>query len=163
MKYNSLHRPSPRVELCNMCLVTAPDGRILVQHRLPKPTNPWCGLTLPGGHVEAGENVVESTIREIREETGLEISALTACGYVDWFNPEDESRYFVFLFKTSTFTGTLKGSAEGKMEWMTLDEMLSGKLAPNMREYLRVFLDDGVIEAYGINGGTLSCIGGDGK
>lgn len=31
--------------LCNMCLIEAPDGRVLVQHRLPKPDNAWAGLT----------------------------------------------------------------------------------------------------------------------
>ncbi|MBQ2336884.1 MAG: NUDIX domain-containing protein, partial [Victivallales bacterium] len=58
------------VTLCNMCMIEdATNGRVLVQHRLPKPTNPWCGLTFPGGHVEAGESITASTIREIHEET----------------------------------------------------------------------------------------------
>lgn len=53
-------------ELCNMCMITDQAGRVLVQDRLPKPTNAWCGLTFPGGHVEPGENVVASVIREVR-------------------------------------------------------------------------------------------------
>ena len=53
--------------LCNMCMIEdKATGRVLVQHRLPKPTNPWCGLTFPGGHVEAGESITTSTVREIR-------------------------------------------------------------------------------------------------
>ena len=41
--------------LGNMCMIEdTATGCILVQHRLPKATNPWCGLTFPGGHVEAG-------------------------------------------------------------------------------------------------------------
>lgn len=42
-------------ELCNMCMITDGDGRVLVQERLSKPSNPWSGLTFPGGHVEPGE------------------------------------------------------------------------------------------------------------
>ena len=42
-------------ELCNMCMITDAQGRVLVQERLPKPSNPWSGLTFPGGHVEPGE------------------------------------------------------------------------------------------------------------
>ena len=69
------------VTLCNMCMIEdATDGRVLVQHRLPKPTNPWCGLTFPGGHVEYGESITASTIREIHEETGLTVSTLNLCG-----------------------------------------------------------------------------------
>lgn len=67
-------------ELCNMCMVSDSLGRVLVQDRLPKPTNPWSGLTFPGGHVEPGETVVASVIREVREETGLTVSDLRSCG-----------------------------------------------------------------------------------
>jgi hypothetical protein len=38
------------------------------------------------------------------------------------------------------------------MEWMTLDEMRRGELAPHMEEYLRVLLEDDIPQAYGISG-----------
>ena len=145
-------------ELCNMCMVTDPEGRVLVQERLPKPSNPWSGLTFPGGHVEPGETVVASVIREVQEETGLTVSNLQNCGYIQWYDPVKQSQYFVFLFKTSTYTGDLKGSAEGNVKWMTLDEMLSGKLAPNMKQYLAVFQNEDIPQAYGISGQGLSIL-----
>ena len=157
--------------LCNMCMIEdTATGRVLVQHRLPKATNPWCGLTFPGGHVEAGESITASTIREIREETGLTVSNLRMCGVVEWetigkradgspAEVTDDSKYIVFMFRTSDFTGELKSSAEGRMEWMTLDEMRQGGLAPFMEEYLRVMLEDDVPQAYGISGsGKLEAI-----
>lgn len=124
--------------LCNMCMIEdTSTGRILVQHRLPKATNPWCWLTFPGGHVEQGESIMASTVREIREETGLTVSNLRMCGVVEWetigartagspAEVEANSKYIVFMFRTSTFTGELKSSTEGRMEWMTLDEMRLG-------------------------------------
>lgn len=159
------------VTLCNMCMIEdTATGRVLVQHRLPKSTNPWCGLTFPGGHVEFGESITASTIREILEETGLTVSHLRMCGVVEWEVPEKpqstvwqdnipKSKYIVFMFLTHTFTGELKSSAEGRMEWMTLDEMRHGGLAPNMEEYIRVLVDDDVPQAYGISGnGGLNII-----
>ena len=131
---------------------------MLVQERLPKPSNPWSGLTFPGGHVEPGETVVASVIREVQEETGLTVSNLQNCGYIQWYDPVKQSQYFVFLFKTSTYTGDLKGSAEGKVKWMTLDEMLAGKLAPNMTKYLAVFQNEDIPQAYGISGQGLSIL-----
>ena len=94
-------------ELCNMCMISDAEGRVLVQERLPKPSNPWSGLTFPGGHVEPGETVVASVIREVQEETGLTVSNLQNCGYIQWYNPIKQSQYFVFLFKTNTFCFSL--------------------------------------------------------
>lgn len=140
----------------------ASTGRVLVQHRLPKATNPWCGLTFPGGHVEAGESITASMVREIREETGLTVSNLRMCGVVEWetigeradgspAEVEANSKYIVFMFRTSTYSGDLKSSAEGG-EWMTLDEMRQSGFAPHMNEYIRVLLEDDVPQAYGISG-----------
>ena len=159
-----------------MCMIEdLATGRILVQHRLPKATNPWCGLTFPGGHVEAGESITASTVREIREETGLTVSNLRMCGVVEWetigertdgspAEVEANSKYIVFMFRTSTYTGELNSSTEGCMEWMTLDEMRQGGLAPHMEEYIRVMLEEEVPQAYGISGSNqLTCVGGEGK
>ena len=43
-------------------------------------------------------------------------------------------------------------------KWMTLDEMLSGKLAPNMKQYLAVFQNEDIPQAYGISGQQLTVI-----
>jgi len=61
-----------RVELTNMCMIC--DGnRVLVQER----KNPnWPGVIFPGGHVEAGESFVDSVVREIKEELGLDVERL---------------------------------------------------------------------------------------
>lgn len=144
--------------LCNMCMIEAPDGRVLVQHRLPKPDNAWAGLTFPGGHVEAGESVTAATIREVKEETGLSVSGLRSCGFIEWWNPERQSLYIVFLFRTNLYAGELRSSAEGQMEWMTLGQMRAGQMAPNMEKYLRVFLEDQVPECFGISGQKLDII-----
>ena len=144
-------------------MITDPEGRVLVQGRLPKPSNSWSGLTFPGGHVEPGETVVASVIREVQEETGLTVSSLQNCGYIQWYNPVKQSQYFVFLFKTSTFSGELKDSPEGKVKWMTLDEMLAGKLAPNMTKYLAVFQNETIPQAYGISGQGLAVLDTDGN
>jgi len=144
-------------------MISDQAGRVLVQDRLPKPTNGWCGLTFPGGHVEPGESVVVSVIREVREETGLTISDLVPAGYIQWYNPGKQSNYFVFLFKTSTFTGELKDSHEGAVSWMTLPDMLTGHLAPNMKAYIEVFQNDAIPQAFGISDKGLVLIEKTGK
>ena len=55
------------VELTVLCLLHR-DGAYLPQDRTKKD---WQGYTLPGGHIEPGESIVDAVVREMREETGL--------------------------------------------------------------------------------------------
>ena len=61
------------VELTNMVMVKDEStGKLLVQERVKS----WKGISFPGGHVEPGESFVDSAIREVKEETGLDIRNL---------------------------------------------------------------------------------------
>ena len=57
------------VELAVLCMIYDGD-RMLLQNCIKRD---WRGYTLPGGHVEPGESFVEAVIREMKEETGLDI------------------------------------------------------------------------------------------
>ena len=47
------------------------DGRILLVRQQVSPERGW---SLPGGHVEPGETLEECLLREMQEETGLEVA-----------------------------------------------------------------------------------------
>lgn len=130
--------------LTNMFMIY--DGeRILVQDR----QNPdWPGITFPGGHVEEGESFVSSVIREVKEETGLDIQNVRLCGVKQWTHKRGEYRYIVFLYKTCSFTGELRGSDEGKVFWTSLDKIGDYPLAEGFYQMLPVFLRDDLTENY---------------
>ena len=85
-----MHKPE-KVELTNMCMIYK-DNQILVQDRVKS----WTGVAFPGGHVELRESIVDSTIREIKEETGLDISNLKLCGIKQWFKADVRNICFLF-------------------------------------------------------------------
>ena len=124
-----------KVELTNMCLVYD-EKKVLVQEKTG--TKYEGGLVFPGGHVEEGESLRDSVIREIREETGLVIKNPQPCGFKDWIL-EDGTRYIVLLYKTDQFEGELKNSREGKVFWLDRNDISSANLIWNMRELLEIF------------------------
>lgn len=135
-----MHKPES-VELTNMCMIY--DGsKILVQDRIKS----WKGLAFPGGHVEVHESIVDSTIREIKEETGLDITNLKLCGIKQWF--KDDVRNICFLFKTNSFSGNLISNDEGKNFWIERKDLNKYKLATNFEIMLKVFDNDTLSEHY---------------
>lgn len=134
------HLPE-KIILSNMCMIIK-DDEVLVQDRIKS----WCGVAFPGGHVEKHESIVDSTIREIKEETGLTISNLKLCGIKQWF--KDDVRNICFLFKTSTFEGELTSNDEGKNFFVKRSELKNYKLASNFEIMLQVFDNDGINEHF---------------
>lgn len=135
------------VELTNMCMVCDGKGNVLVQNKKNHPA--WHGWNFPGGHVEKGEYVTPSVIREIKEETGLTIENPKLCGIKEFHKMEDGKRYIVFLYVADRFSGELKSSAEGEVFWYPLSELhLSDKLIDGFEEMLPVFTTDEISEVF---------------
>lgn len=136
-----------REEVCiltNMCMIY--DGnRILVQDRM----NPdWPGITFPGGHVEPKESFVDSVVREVKEETGLDISNVQLCGMKQFTDREEKYRYIVLFYKTNTFSGELKPSEEGQVFWIDKNNLKDYVLADGFESMFEVFEDDTLSENY---------------
>ena len=98
-------KKTEEVELTNMCMICDSRGNVLVQDKKNNPD--WNGWNFPGGHVEKGEYVTPSVIREIYEETGLTIENPRLCGIKEFHKEKDGKRYIVFLYIADRFSGEL--------------------------------------------------------
>lgn len=85
-----------QVELTVVCLIHNEDS-FLLQDRVKED---WKGYTLPGGHIEPGESIVDAVVREMKEETGLIIKTPRLCGIKQF--PIEGGRYLVFFFETDS-------------------------------------------------------------
>jgi len=74
------------------------DGKVLIVRRARPPAK---GVyTLPGGGVEAGETLHQAVVREVREETGLEVEPLALAGHREVIARDADGRaerHFVIL------------------------------------------------------------------
>ena len=145
------------VELTNMCMVCDGKGNVLVQNK--KGDRTWHRWNFPGGHVEQGEFVTPSVIREVREETGLTIENPKLCGIKEFQKEQDGKRFIVFLYVASRFSGELRSSAEGDVFWYPLSELKRSKeLADGFSEMLPVFTSEEISEVfYTNNWDTVFC------
>lgn len=131
------------VEMTNMCaIINEKTNQVVVQNRIKS----WKGITFPGGHVEHAESIVLSTIREIKEETG---DSLKCCGMKDWYEEENKKRYIVFLFRTTSFKGTLlEETEEGKVYWQDIETLKEQNLSADFSEMIDIMLENKYAEFF---------------
>lgn len=123
------------------CVVVEHDGAILlVRRRYPPRRGYWC---LPAGFVEAGESPRESAVREVREETGLDVEIE---GLIDsWASDEDPRTPVVsFAFKARVVGGALRpGDDADEALFFTEDSLPDGIAFSSHRRLIRRRFEEG--------------------
>jgi 8-oxo-dGTP diphosphatase len=126
------------MKLATLCYVHQ-DGKTLMLHRIKKANDmhagKWNGL---GGKLEAGESPEQCVIREVREESGLQISQPRYHGLLLFADFKSED-WYVWVFSADQFSGQLINpdeSREGHLAWIPDGEVNALPLWPSDHIFL---------------------------
>ena len=117
-------------------IVKNSEGKILVLRRHPKSkTNPhrW---ELPGGKIEKCEYFDEALVREIKEETGLNVKVGDFCEAVQ--DDYTHKRTVQLIMYAKDITGEVKISDEhDDWMWASLDEINSLEITSSLEKIIK--------------------------
>jgi 8-oxo-dGTP diphosphatase / 2-hydroxy-dATP diphosphatase len=94
-----------------------------------------------GGKVEAGETIEEAALREVFEESSLELKSITKLAVID-FAWQDDKRQAqeVHVFYSDDFLGQVEESEEMKPEWFDIDKIPYKKMWNDDQYWLSIAL-----------------------
>lgn len=113
------------MKLATLCyVINKKSDSTLMIHRVKKENDyhqgKWNGL---GGKFESGESPEECAIREIKEESGLNVKSVTMRGFITFPMFDGKEDWYVFLFVTDDFEGELIDSNEGDLAWIPNEKL----------------------------------------
>jgi 8-oxo-dGTP diphosphatase len=132
---NSTSRQYPDRPLLGVSTFIADHGNILLVKRANSPPV-W---SFPGGLVEIGETLHEAAIREVREETGIEVKIGRLATVLDIIQPDEVGRikrhYALAVYVAVRCGGKLCAGDDAEFaEWVSIDQFSERELTPGTNE-----------------------------
>lgn len=134
--------------------ILSPDRtQVLMVHRNARADDEHLGkYNGLGGKLEADEDVMAGMVREIREEAGIECTAMELRGTVSWpgFGKHGED-WLGFVFLITAFEGTpFSENPEGPLEWVPMSKLDTLPMWEGDRHFLPLVFDGDARPFHGV-------------
>ena len=131
----------PIMATASMCVLYDMKKGILLEKR--SDDGMW---SIPGGALKLGEDQKDALLREVKEETNLDIynpKFFTVRANVHMVYPGgDEVYYTDIVYVVTEYKGDLKPDKEStELRWFKLDELPNG-IEPNQVDYINKFVSE---------------------
>lgn len=114
-------------------IIKEENGQKFVLLIYRKKENDW---SFPKGHVEPGEEIRKTALREIEEETGLKTEIVKELVPNEYKNSKTGEEVSVNMYLLKVMAGNLKSEYEGdEVEWARFDEVRDKLSYENLKEY----------------------------
>ena len=116
------------------------EGKILLEKRKNEPSRgKW---SIPGGLVELGESVEQAVIREVKEETGLDVEAPRLIDVVDNISLDTKGKvkhhYVIVDFLVNIRGGLAKAASDAdELKWVPFSEVEEYDLTKSFRDFFQ--------------------------
>lgn len=133
-QFVSAQDATTRPEVCVGAVCVHLGRLLLVRRGNPPGKGQW---SIPGGRVQVGELLVQAVVREVHEETGLEVVVDRFLGWVERIELPDH--HFVihdFSVTPLSIRGLRAGDDADEVRWVSLDEVTDLDLVDGLTEFL---------------------------
>lgn len=126
-----------------ICFIKKNGELLLINRRKSPNMGKWNGV---GGKIEKDESPYQGVMREVLEETGLELDEVVHAGNVIWKSDMEVSGMYVFLadLPKDVHLPTPLNMDEGILDWKPLEWILhpdNGGVVSNMKMFLPKILN----------------------
>ena len=118
------------------------ENKYLMLHRTSKKKDGnkdnWIGV---GGHFEKGESPEECLLREVKEETGLELTSYQFRGIVTFISDEWPDEYMC-LYTADRYTGDIGNCDEGELVWVEKGKIMDLNIWEGDKIFLKLLTEN---------------------
>ena len=118
------------------------ENKYLMLHRTSKKKDgnkdKWIGV---GGHFEKGESPEECLLREVKEETGLELTSYQFRGIVTFISDEWPDEYMC-LYTADRYTGDIGNCDEGELVWVEKEKIMDLNIWEGDNIFLKLLMEN---------------------